>query len=57
MNNNVFRKTMENIKNRMDIRLCTADIEVGSKDELQRTILMENLSAIYMAKTKLVFNK
>lgn len=61
MNNNVFGKTMENIRNRVDIRLVTTQAEVKkliSKPNYEsRTIFCENLAAIHMKKTKLVFDK
>ena len=61
MNNSVFGKTMENIRNRVDIRLVTnqkAAKKLISKTNYQhRTIFCENLVAIHMKKTKLVFNK
>ena len=61
MNNSVFGKTMENIRNRVDIRLVTNERDARkliSKPNFQgRTIFDENLVAIHMKKTKLVFNK
>ena len=61
MNNAVFGKTMENIRNRIDVRL------VGDKEKARKlaakpnfqhcTIFDENFVAIHMKKTKLVFNK
>ena len=61
MNNSVFGKTMENIRNRVDIRLVTNQKDAKkliSKPNYQhRTIFCENLVAIHMKKTKLVFNK
>ncbi|MCG8374780.1 MAG: DNA polymerase, partial [Balneolales bacterium] len=61
MNNSVFGKTMENIRNRVDIRLVTNEKDAKkliSKPNYQhRTIFCENLAAIHMKKTKLVFDK
>ena len=61
MNNSVFGKTMENIRNRVDIRLVTNERDAKkliSRPNFQgRTIFDENLVAIHMKKTKLVFNK
>ena len=61
MINSVFGKTMENIRNRVDIRLVTNQKDARkliSKPNYQhRTIFSENLVAIHMKKTKLVFNK
>ncbi|XP_048582217.1 uncharacterized protein LOC125561810 [Nematostella vectensis] len=61
MNNSVFGKTMENIRNRVDIRLVTDEKQAKkliSKPNYQhRTIFCENLVAIHMKKTKLTFNK
>ena len=62
MNNSVFGKTMENIRKRVDVRL------VNSKEEKARkfaslpnykhcTIFDENLAAIYLQRTKLLFDK
>ena len=61
MNIAVFGKTIENIRNRVDIKL------VNSKDKAQklvnkpnyqhRTIFDEHLIAVHMKKTKLYFNK
>ena len=61
MNNSVFGKTLENIRNRVDIRLITSD-KVAQKLEAKRnydcyTIFDENLIAVHMKKTKLYFNK
>ena len=61
MNNSVFGKTLENIRNRVDIRLITSD-KVAQKLAAKPnydcyTILDENLIAVHMKKTKLYFNK
>ena len=61
MNNSVFGKTMENIRNRVDIRLRTDDKsaeKLVSKPNYERTtIFTEDLVAVHMKKTELVFNK
>ena len=61
MNNSVFGKTMEIIRNRVDIHLVTDEEQVSqfiSKPNYQhRTIFCDNLAAIHMKKTHLVFNK
>ena len=61
MNNSVFGKTMENIRNQVDIHLVTIEKETRkliSKPNFQhRTIFSENLVAIHMKKTKIFFNK
>ena len=61
MNNSVFGKTMENIRNRVDVKL------VNDKKQAEKlsaklnfnhcNIFSEDLVAIYMKKTRLVFNK
>ena len=61
MNNSVFGKTMENIRNRVDIRLVTNEDQARkliSKPNYQhRTIFCENLTAIHMSKSIILFNK
>ncbi|XP_065664811.1 uncharacterized protein LOC136086441 [Hydra vulgaris] len=61
MNNSVFGKTMENIENRVDVRLIAKReeaIKLASKPNYEsRTIFDENLIAIHMKRTKLVYNK
>ena len=61
MNNSVFGKTMENIRNRVDIRLVTNEDQARkliSKPNYQhRTIFCENLTAIHISKTIIFFNK
>ena len=61
MNNYVFGKTLENIRNRVDIRLITSD-KVSKKLAAKPnydccTIFDENLTDVQMKKTKLYFNK
>ena len=61
MNNSVFGKTMENIRNRKDIRLITSEKKalklIAKRNFKHRTIFTENLVAVHMGKTNLVFNK
>ena len=61
MNNSVFGKTLENIVNRVDIRLISTD-KVAQKLAAKAnydccTIFDENLVAVHMKKIKLYFNK
>src|SRR5215469_18581765 len=61
MNNAVFGKTMENIENRVDVRLVCDEkeaIKLAAKPNYDsRTIFDENLIAVEMEKTKLFYNK
>jgi len=61
MNNSIFGKTMENIKNHVDIRLVCDEEEamkLAAKTNYDRfTIFDENLIAVHMKRTKLVYNK
>ncbi|XP_065680704.1 uncharacterized protein LOC136094698 [Hydra vulgaris] len=61
MNNSVFGKTMENIENRVDVKLVTKKeeaLKLASKPNYEsRTIFDENLIAIHMKRTKLKYNK
>ena len=61
MNNMVFGKTMENIKNRVNVQLVNSHekaTKLSSKPNYDRcTIFDENLVAIHMKKIKLYFNK
>ena len=61
MNNSVFGKTLENIRNRVDIRLISSDKvaqKLAAKPNYDYcTIFDENLIAVHMKKTKLYFNK
>ena len=60
MNKSVFGKTLENIRNRVDIRLISTDKvaqKLATKPNHDRcTIFDENLIAVHMRKTKLYFN-
>ena len=61
MNNSVFGKTMENLRNRVDIQLVNRKekaVKLFSKVNFdKRTIFSEYLIAIHMYKTKLKLNK
>ena len=61
MNNSVCGKTLENIRNRVDIRLISSDKvaqKLAAKSNYDRcTIFDENFIAVHMKKTKLYFNK
>ena len=61
MSNFVFGKTMENIDNRVDIRLRTDKAKARKLSALPYyhhcTIFDENLVAIHMKRTKLYYNK
>ena len=61
MNNSVFGKTLENITNRIDIRLISSDKvskKLAAKQNFDRcTIFDKNLIAVNMKKTELYFNK
>jgi hypothetical protein len=61
MNNAVFGKTKENIRNRVEIKLCSNEKKVEkpiAKPNFEsRTIFTENLVAIHLKKTKIVFKK
>ena len=61
MNNSVFGKTMENLRNRVDITLVNNKKQaekLGAKPNFNHcNIFSEDLVAIHMKKTKLVFNK
>ena len=56
MNNSVFGKTMENIRNRVDIHLVTNEKQTRKLllklNYKHRTIFSENLSAVHMMETK-----
>ncbi|XP_022795526.1 uncharacterized protein LOC111334103 [Stylophora pistillata] len=61
MNNAVFGKTMENIRKRVDVRLVTREEKakkLANKVNFKHcTIFSEDLSAIHMGKTQILFNK
>jgi len=59
-NNSVFGKTMENIRNRVDVRLRTSEVleKLVPKPNYERmTIFSGDLIVVHMKKTELVFNK
>ena len=61
MNNSFFGKTMENIRNRVNVQLVTSEAKASkltAKPNYDRlTIFDENLIAVHMRKIKLYFNK
>ena len=61
MNNSVFGKTMENIRDRVDVRLVNSEKKakkLAAKPNFKHcNIFDENLVAVHMKNTKLVFNK
>ena len=61
MNNSVFGKTMENSRNRVDIRLRTSSDKASKlavKPNFRHcTIFDENLVAVHMKKTRIYYNK
>ena len=61
MNNSFFGKTLENIRNRVDIRLISTDKEAKKLAVKPNydccTIFAENLIAVHMKNTTLYFNK
>ena len=61
MNNSVFGKTMENIRNRVDVRLVNdrrkAEKLAAKPNYKHLVIFDENLVSIHMKRTKLKFNK
>ena len=61
MNNSVFGKTMENIRNRVDVKLINNKeraIKLVAKPNFYHcNIFSEDLVAIHMKKTRLVFNR
>lgn len=61
MNNSVFGKTMENIRNRQVIKLVTNKEQargfIQRPNYKRRTIFSEDLIAIHMGKTELMMNK
>ncbi|VDI80335.1 Hypothetical predicted protein [Mytilus galloprovincialis] len=61
MNNSLFGKTIENIRKRVNVKLLTSGKQalklVAKPNYDRRVIFSENLTAIHMKKTKLIFNK
>ena len=61
MNNSVFGKTMENIRNRVDVKLVNTEEKfkklVAKPNFKSRKIFSENLISVHMKKTSLTMNK
>ena len=61
MNNAVFGKTMENIRNRVNVKLVNSEEKfkklVAKPNFLSRKIFNENLVSVHMKKTSLTMNK
>ena len=61
MNNLVFGKTIENIRNRVDVKLVTsqkqAEKYIYRPNYTGRTVFSDNLVAIHMGKTSIYMNK
>ncbi|GFU60970.1 uncharacterized protein NPIL_654521 [Nephila pilipes] len=61
MNNSIFGKTMENVRRRVDIRLCSTEEQARKLIEKsnfnRRTIFSENLMAVHLKKTNIKFFK
>lgn len=61
MNNSVFGKTMGNIRNRVNIKLCSdshrAEKLIAKQTFKKSTVFAENLVAIHMEKNEIKFNK
>lgn len=67
MNNAVYGKTMENVENRKDIRLCTHWESIGKRlgavaliakpNFISCTIFSENLVAVHLQKRSVTYNK
>ena len=61
MNNPVFGKTMENIRNRVDIKLITNEKEakklISKPNFDHRTIFTGKMIAVPMKRTKVYYNK
>ena len=61
INNSVFGKTMENLRNRVDVCLVTSEVKArklfAKPNYMSRTIFSDNLIAVHMKKTKLKLNK
>ena len=61
MNNSVFEKTVENIRNRVDIRLVNEEKQakkmVSKPTFERRKIFCKDLAAVHMKRTKIMFDK
>ena len=58
MNNSVFGKTMENVRNRIDFRLITTEEQAWRVKNLNRfTIFDEDLVGVHIQKQTILLNK
>ena len=64
MNNAVFGKTMENVRNHADVKLLTkwdkrygAEAMIAKPNFLSRSVFAENLIAVELRKLEVKFNK
>ena len=61
MNNSVFGKTMENVRNRINVKLVISEKVCGKLAKKPNfksvNIFHENLIAVHMEKTTVKFNK
>ena len=58
MNNSVYGKTMENVRNRINFRLISTEEEALRVKNLKRfTIFEENLVGLHIQKTQVILNK
>jgi hypothetical protein len=61
MNNAVFGKTMENLRKRVDIKLCTNEKQarklIAKPNYARRTIFTESLVAMHFTKKKIVYDR
>ncbi|GFT98807.1 uncharacterized protein NPIL_213371 [Nephila pilipes] len=61
MNNSIFGKTMENVRRRVDIRLCSTEEQarklIAKLNFNRRTIFSENLMAVHLKKNNIKFFK
>ncbi|GFX44453.1 uncharacterized protein TNCV_1394741 [Trichonephila clavipes] len=61
MNNSIFGKTMENVRRRVDIRLCSTEEQarklIAKSNFNRRTIFSENLMAVHPKKSQIKFFK
>ena len=63
MNNAIFGKTMENVRDRVDVRLITqcgrynAEELIAKSNFHNRSVFLENLVAIKLRKLEVKFNK
>jgi hypothetical protein len=61
MNNSVYGRTMMNVRNHVDIRLCSNEAKleklIVKPNFDRRTIFTENLVAIHMKRTEIFFKQ